>query len=217
MDESLLEGEGLNLRYGKGSVGEFLQRGKAGLSIYNAWQLALLLAFMLAASACLSYVYGATIDEIVSRFSSLPFVVGEYVPCMVALSVLAAASAVTLFVASRRSGGSAIDRRQQLRTQVVSIIAKTERFPVGMKTQMSALGLHCFYIKGKHAIECSSRYPFVSEDFVQRSASSQAAAHLLFDAYDFEVLGGRLYVYYDAETAEEIREKRYRKGAKSHA
>ena len=95
-------------------------------------------------------------------------------------------------------------------------MAKTERFPVGMKTQMSALGLHCIFIKGKHAIECKSRYPFVSEDFTQSSKSSQAAAHLLFDAYDYEVLGGRLYVYYDAKTANELREKRYRKGAKNH-
>lgn len=210
----MFESEGLNLRYGKGSVGEFLQRGKAGLSIYNAWQLPLLLSFVLVVAAGISYFYGARVDKAVSSFTDAPFAIESYIPCMIALAVAAAVVAVPLFIASRRSGGSALDRRQQLRTQVVSMMVKTDRFPVGMKTQMTDLGLHCFYIKGKHAIECSSRYPFVAEDFAQRSTSSQAAAHLLFDAYDFEVLGGRLYVYYDAETAEELREKRYRKGAK---
>lgn len=216
MDESLFDSEGLNLRYDKGSVGEFLQRGKAGLSIYNAWQLALLFAFALAAIACLSHFFEVRIDGFVGKWLDSPFTVDGYIPCMVAASAFFAVVAVALFVASRRSSGSALDRRQQLRTQVVSMMVKTERFPVGMKTPMSALGLHCLYVKGKHAIKCSSRYPFVSEDFAQRSASSQAAAHLLFNAYDFEVLGGRLYVYYDAETAEELREKRYRKGARYH-
>lgn len=216
MNESLFDGEGLNLRCGKGTVGEYLQRGKAGLSIHNAWQLALLLSFMLVAAACLSYAYGARLDELASERVGSPFTIEEYIPCMVVLSVLFAAAGVVLFVVARRSSGSALDRRQQLRTQVVSMMVKTERFPVGMKTQMAALGLHCLYIKGKHALECSSRYPFVSEDFAQCSASSQAAAHLLFDAYDYEVLNGRLYVYYDAETAEELRDRRYRKGAKAH-
>lgn len=216
MDESLFDSEGINLRYDKGSVGEFLQRGKAGLSVYNAWQLPLLLAFVLVAVAGVMHFFGATVDEWVSIFTGSPFVAVSYVSSLFTLAVVCAIAAVPLFVVSRRSSGSALDRRQQVRTQVVSMMAKTERFPVGMKTQMSALGLHCIFIKGKYAIECKSRYPFVSEDFAQSSKSSQAAAHLLFDAYDYEVLGGRLYVYYDAKTANKLREKRYRKGAKNH-
>ena len=61
MDESLFDSEGINLRYDKGSVGEFLQRGKAGLSMYNAWQLPLLLAFVLVAVAGVMHLCRASL------------------------------------------------------------------------------------------------------------------------------------------------------------
>ena len=96
-------------------------------------------------------------------------------------------------------------------------MVKNSRYPVGMKSQLSAVGLRCIYLKGTRAIECSSRYPFVTEDFRQGSMSLQSAAHSLFDAYDFEVFKGKLFVYYDKEAAEELREKRYKKGAGRHA
>lgn len=216
MEKSLLDSEGLNLRYGEGTVGEYLQRGRAGLSVRNLWQLALLLFLALCAVTFALNSWSSYVDETVFRFTGAAITVADYVPALTLSCVLLLLAAVALIVVSFRARGKSHDRRQQLRTQVLSMMAKNPRYPVGMKSQLSAVGLRCIYLKGTRAIECSSRYPFVAEDFRQGSMSSQSAAHSLFDAYDFEVLKGRLYVYYDAEAADEIREKRYRKGERKH-
>lgn len=216
MNMSLHDSEGLNLRYGEGTVGEYLQRGKVGLSVRNLWQLALLLFLTLCAITFALNNYGSYVDETVFRFTGMEVSAVDYVPALTLSCVLLLVISVVLIVVSFRARGTSHDRRQQLRTQVLSMIAKNSRYPVGMKSQLSAVDLRCIYLKGTRAIECSSRYPFVAEDFRQGSMSSQSAAHSLFDAYDFEVLKGRLYVYYDAEAANEIREKRYRKGERNH-
>lgn len=216
MEKSLLDSEGLNLRYGEGTVGEYIQRGRAGLSVRNLWQLALLLFLALCAATFVLNSYGGYVDEIIYRFTGATVSTAAYVPVLTLSCVLLLLAAVALIVVSFRTRGTSHDRRQQLRTQVLSMMAKNPRYPVGMKSQLSAVGLRCIYLKGARAIECSSRYPFVAEDFRQGSMSSQSAARSLFDAYDFEVFKGRLYVYYDVEAADEIREKRYKKGERSH-
>ena len=216
MEKSLLDSEGLNLRYGEGTVGEYLQRGKAGLSVHNLWQLALLLFIALCAVTFALSNYGGYVDETVFRFTGVAVSTVDYVPALTLICVLLLVAAVALIVVSFRTRGTSHDKRQQLRTQVLSMMAKNPRYPVGMKSQLSAVGLRCIYLKRTRAIECSSRYPFVAEDFRQGSMSSQSAARSLFDAYDFEVFKGRLYVYYDAEAADEIREKRYKKGERNH-
>lgn len=216
MEKSLLDSEGLNLRYGEGTVGEYLQRGKAGLSVRNLWQLALLLFLALCAVIFVLNSYGGYVDETIFRFTGVTVSAADYIPVLTLLCVLLLLAVAALIVVSFRTRGTSHDRRQQLRTQVLSMMTKNPRYPVGMKSQLSAVGLRCIYLKGTRAIECTSRYAFVAEDFRQGGMSSQSAARSLFDAYDFEVLKGRLYVYYDAEAAEEMREKRYRKGERKH-
>ena len=216
MDKSLLDDEGLNLRYGEGTAGEFLQRGRAGLSLHNLWQLSLLLFVSLCAVTFTLNHYSDKVDEIIVVFAGVTVATADFIPFFLFGCVLVAALTVVLVVVSFLSRGTSHDRRQQLRTQVLSMMVKNPRFPVGMKSQLSAIGLRCIYLKGTRAIECSSRYPFVAEDFRQGSMSSQSAARSLFDAYDFEIFKGRLYVFYDAEAADEIREKRYRKGRRGH-
>lgn len=217
MKNTSLKDAGLNLRYDEGSVGEFLQKGgTVGISLHNLWLFTLLFSMALAALAIVLIAYGQEIDTTLAIIAGVDFSAVQLAPWLVAACVGLALLTVVLAVVSFRSHGTARDRRRQLRAQVLSIMVKNPRFPVGMQTQISTLGLRCLYLKGDRAIECRSRYPFVAEDFVQGSMSSQAAAHSLFDAFDYEVYKGRLLVYYDKEAAEEVRERRYMKGARNH-
>lgn len=199
---------------GGGTVGEFLSGGRGpGAPVRTAGTLVVCLSLSVGVLAMTLRRSGGFVESVLLAVRA-PFgadsVAGALWASVPALAVL---GVVLLVISSLHEREGADCRRRQVLGRAVSAMLSNPRFGVERATPMGELGLRVKMAHRGQVAVCRCRFGFQPEDFRERSASSSpSAARSLFGAYDYEVIDGVLYVYFDAGAAEEVREKRYRKG-----